>query len=64
MNLYLHHERWWQIVYPPSGALHSHQKGCIIGAVRSLLPELTYIFGGTPRFTSVTSLKKTHLGDP
>ena len=42
MTLYLLCGRWWLIVCPPSGAFCNVQKVCIPGAVRSLLPTLTY----------------------
>ena len=42
MTLHLHYVICWPIVCPPSGDLHNGQKGCIPGAVSSLLPTLTY----------------------
>ena len=33
---------WWLILCPPSSAFFEYRRGCLIRAVRSLLPELTY----------------------
>ena len=41
-TLYLLHGRWWEMVFPPSGALHNDQKECIPRAIRGLMTELTY----------------------
>ena len=38
MTLHLRRWRWWPILCPPSGDLIYCQKGCITGAVCSLLP--------------------------
>ena len=42
MALHFLRGRWWPIVCPTYGALHSVQKGCIYRAALSLLPALTY----------------------
>ena len=42
MALRLLYGRWWPVVCLPYGALRNVQKGCIPGAVRTLLPGLTY----------------------
>ena len=42
MTLKLHCGRWWPILCPTSGAFVTAIRDCIIGAVRSLLPALTY----------------------
>ena len=41
MTLNILFGRWWTIVCPPSRELHNVQKGCINGAVHTLLPALT-----------------------
>ena len=47
MTLHIHCGRWWPIVCPPSGSFLNFQKGCIPGAVRSLLMDEP-VLGGTP----------------
>ena len=42
MTIQLLRGRWWPIVCPPSGAVLNFQKGCITGAVCTLLTELIY----------------------
>ena len=42
MTLHLLRGRWWSIVCPHSGVLLNCQKGCIHGAVRTMLPELIH----------------------
>ena len=42
MILHLLRGRLWTIVCPPSGVFLNGHKGCIPGALPTLLPELTY----------------------
>ena len=39
MTLHIHCSCWYQIVCPPYAVFLNFQKGCISGAVRSLLPD-------------------------
>ena len=61
MTLHLYCSRWWEIGYPLSGLFLNFQKGCIYGAVSSLLPAEP-IIGGKPGYQWYTCYVKFSKG--